>query len=101
LSLQDAFISTTFSELLFSKPVARSHFLSYLPPLINSPPERSRRANFQLTLKNTETVEAFHMSGKSHDCGSKIGYMKAFVEYGLRHKEKGAEFSEFLKSIEN
>jgi len=51
------------------------------------------------SLMESETVEAFHMTGKSHDCGSKIGYMKAFVEYGLRHEEKGGEFSEFLKSL--
>ncbi len=52
------------------------------------------------SLMKLETVEAFHMIGKSHDCGSKIGYMKAFVEYGLRHKEKGEEFSVYLKELD-
>lgn len=51
------------------------------------------------SLMNMETVEAYNMVGKSHDCGSKLGYMKAFVEYGLRHKEKGQEFTSFVKSI--
>ena len=51
------------------------------------------------SLMKIETVEAFHMTGKSHDCGSKLGYMKAFVEYGLRHKEVSEEFSAFLKSV--
>ena len=46
-----------------------------------------------------DSVEAFHMTGKSHDCGSKIGYMKAFVEYGLRHEEKGDEFTDYLKGL--
>lgn len=50
-------------------------------------------------LMKVETVEAFHMTGKSHDCGSKIGYMSAFVEYGLRHESKGEEFKSFLKSL--
>lgn len=50
-------------------------------------------------LMKSETVEAFHMTGKSHDCGSKIGYMSAFVEYGLRHPEKGDEFRDFLSSL--
>ena len=50
-------------------------------------------------LMKIETVEAFHMTGKSHDCGSKLGYMAAFVEYGLRHEEKGQEFTQYLKSI--
>ncbi len=51
------------------------------------------------TLMLQEKVEAFHMTGKSHDCGSKMGYMKAFVEYGLRHKEKGSEFNDFLVTL--
>jgi len=51
------------------------------------------------SLIELETVEAFHMTGKSHDCGSKIGYMKAFVEYGMRHPENGKEFSEYLSTI--
>ena len=51
------------------------------------------------SLMKVETVEAFHMTGKSHDCGSKLGYMRAFVEYGLRHDEKGKEFTDFIKSI--
>ncbi len=39
------------------------------------------------TLMQTEAVEAYSMIGKSHDCGSKSGYMLANLEYGLRHKE--------------
>ena len=46
-----------------------------------------------------ESVEAFHMTGKSHDCGSKLGYMKANVEYALRHDELGEEFKAYLKTI--
>lgn len=51
------------------------------------------------SLMKVETVEAFHMTGKSHDCGSKLGYMAAFVEYGLRHEKKGEEFKQYLKSL--
>ncbi|MFD2168220.1 UTP--glucose-1-phosphate uridylyltransferase GalU [Thalassotalea euphylliae] len=50
-------------------------------------------------LMKNETVEAFHMTGKSHDCGSKFGYMKANVEYGLRHPELKDRFAEYLKSL--
>lgn len=46
-----------------------------------------------------ETVEAFHMSGRSHDCGDKLGYLKAIVEYSLRHETLGEEFTEHLKSF--
>ena len=42
-------------------------------------------------------VNAFHMTGKSHDCGSKMGYMAANVEYASRHPELGSRFNAFLK----
>jgi UTP--glucose-1-phosphate uridylyltransferase len=50
-------------------------------------------------LMEKETVEAFHMTGKSHDCGSKLGYMKANVEYGLRHAEMADDFKAYLQAI--
>ncbi|NMP16547.1 UTP--glucose-1-phosphate uridylyltransferase GalU [Thalassotalea sp. Y01] len=51
------------------------------------------------SLMKVEPVEAFHMTGKSHDCGSKIGYMKANVVYGLRHPQVNGEFEQFLRDI--
>lgn len=48
-------------------------------------------------LMERETVEAYHMKGKSHDCGDKLGYMKAFVEYGQRHSVLGNEFNRWLQ----
>lgn len=51
------------------------------------------------SLMQTEQVDAYYMKGKSHDCGSKLGYMKANVEYAMRHPELGAEFNEFLQTL--
>ena len=48
-------------------------------------------------LIEKETVEAYHMKGKSHDCGNKLGYMQAFVEYGVRHKTLGEDFKAGLR----
>ncbi|MFC4700048.1 UTP--glucose-1-phosphate uridylyltransferase GalU [Glaciecola siphonariae] len=50
-------------------------------------------------LMEHEQVDAYYMKGKSHDCGSKLGYMKANVEYAVRHPELGKEFTEFLQSF--
>ncbi|WP_087019919.1 UTP--glucose-1-phosphate uridylyltransferase GalU [Thaumasiovibrio subtropicus] len=50
-------------------------------------------------LMAEQQVNAFHMSGKSHDCGSKLGYMKAFVEYGLRHESIGPAFKDYLATL--
>ena len=51
------------------------------------------------SLMKVETVEAFHMTGKSHDCGSKLGYMKANIEYALRHPELKEGIRGFLASL--
>lgn len=42
-------------------------------------------------------VNAFHITGKSHDCGSKMGFMLANIEYASRHPEIGKRFNAFLK----
>ena len=52
-------------------------------------------------LMKQETVEAFHMSGRSHDCGDKLGYLKAIVEYGMRDTKLGDEFSKYLTTLVN
>jgi UTP--glucose-1-phosphate uridylyltransferase len=51
------------------------------------------------SLMHVEQVDAYYMKGKSHDCGSKLGYMKANVEFALRHPELGEEFKRFLASM--
>lgn len=50
-------------------------------------------------LMAQETVEAFHMSGRSHDCGDKLGYLKAIVEYAIRDDKLGNDFSQFIASV--
>jgi UTP--glucose-1-phosphate uridylyltransferase len=48
-------------------------------------------------LLSQETVEAYQLVGRSHDCGTKIGYLMANVIYGERHGEIGDKFKTFLK----
>lgn len=43
-----------------------------------------------------EVVNAYNISGQSHDCGSKLGYMKANYIYGLRHGLIGEAFTQFV-----
>lgn len=50
-------------------------------------------------LIDRQPVEAFHMTGKSHDCGTKLGYMKANVEYAFRHEELGQDFAHFVDTF--
>jgi len=51
-------------------------------------------------LLRQEDVLAYRFAGKRYDCGSKLGYMKANVEFALRHPEIGAEFAAYLQSFE-
>ena len=50
-------------------------------------------------LMRKQPVNAYHIKGRSHDCGNKLGYLKAFVEYGLRDKTLGADFSQWLQQL--
>lgn len=43
-----------------------------------------------------EKVLALPFDGVRYDCGSKLGYLKATVAYGVRHEEAGAEFRSWL-----
>ncbi len=50
-------------------------------------------------LLKYEKVRAYRVKGKRYDCGSKLGYLEASVEYGLAHPELGAGFKEYLKGL--
>jgi len=49
-------------------------------------------------LLKEERALAVRLPGRRFDCGSKLGYVQATVEYGLRHPEIGAEFTRYLKN---
>jgi UTP--glucose-1-phosphate uridylyltransferase len=50
-------------------------------------------------LINEEQVLAYEFSGRRHDCGSKLGYLVATVEYALRHPELGDRFRAYLQTL--
>ena len=47
-------------------------------------------------LLRQEPVLALRFTGKRHDCGSKLGFLKATVEYALEHPEFKYEFLYYL-----
>ncbi|MBK7565698.1 MAG: UTP--glucose-1-phosphate uridylyltransferase GalU [Propionivibrio sp.] len=47
-----------------------------------------------------EQVLAYRYVGTRFDCGSKLGYLQATVEFGRRHPEVGAAFSNYLANLE-
>ncbi len=51
-------------------------------------------------LKNTEQVLAYQFAGPRYDCGSKLGYLEATVEFALRHPELKDTFRDYLRSLQ-
>lgn len=65
--------------------------------------EPGARGRIQLTdaiaeLAKKQSVDAMLMTGESYDCGKKMGYMQAFVTYGMRNLKEGAKFRESIKN---
>jgi UTP--glucose-1-phosphate uridylyltransferase len=50
-------------------------------------------------LLGHQSIFAYQFEGKRYDCGDKLGFMKANIEFSKKHPEIGKEFIEFLKSI--
>lgn len=50
-------------------------------------------------LMKDEAVLALPFKGTRYDCGSKLGYLKATVNYGLKHHEVAGEFAAFLREL--
>jgi len=46
-----------------------------------------------------EPVYAYAFEGKRYDCGSKLGYLEATVEYGLKHPQLGDDFAQILARL--
>jgi UTP--glucose-1-phosphate uridylyltransferase len=50
-------------------------------------------------LMQRESIYSFEFEGKRYDCGSKLGYLQATVEFGLKHPSLGAEFADYLRGL--
>lgn len=50
-------------------------------------------------LQTTDVVEAYRMKGETFDCGSKLGYLKAVLHYGIAHPKLGYEFKQLIAEL--
>ena len=50
-------------------------------------------------LLKDQSMEAYRIVGRSHDCGSKLGYLEAIVTYALKDQVLGAEFGAYLQTL--
>ncbi len=67
--------------------------------------ERGAGNEIQLTdaiarLLSSQRVLAYSFEGKRFDCGSKLGYLQAQVEFALAHEEVSEEFRQYLLSLD-
>jgi len=44
-----------------------------------------------------ERVLAYAFQGRRYDCGNKLGYLEATVDYGLKHPDLAEDFAAFLR----
>ena len=49
------------------------------------------------TLLERQQVLAYEFSGTRYDCGSKLGYLEATIDYALMHPELREEFAAYLR----
>ncbi|NWK53038.1 UTP--glucose-1-phosphate uridylyltransferase GalU [Acinetobacter sp. SwsAc5] len=50
-------------------------------------------------LQQNSVVEAYRMQGQTFDCGSKLGYLKAVLHYGLDHPKLGDDFKTLIQEL--
>ena len=64
--------------------------------------ERGAGGEIQLTdaiatLLARQRVLAYEFTGVRYDCGAKLGYLQATIDYALKHPELGDDFRELLR----
>jgi len=64
--------------------------------------EKGAIGEIQLTdaisgLLNEQKVNICRFTGERYDCGDKLGYLQATVEYALNHPKIGVQFKEYLR----
>lgn len=50
-------------------------------------------------LQQKQAVEAYRMQGQTFDCGSKLGYLKAVLHYGVNHPQLGTDFKALIQEL--
>ena len=76
------------------------------PTIFNKLSATDRGANNEIQLTDAitnlivdEPVYALPFEGLRYDCGNKLGYLKASIEYGLRHPDLSETFAAYLEGL--
>lgn len=76
----------------------------FTPAIFDCLLELNRENEIQLTngiqiLLKHQSVLAYEFDGTRFDCGSKLGYLKASIAYGLKHEEIGQSLELHLRRL--
>jgi UTP--glucose-1-phosphate uridylyltransferase len=85
----------------------------YTPDIFPAIEEAARRLELENTPRELVYVDAINIlleqdkachaieikNGRYYDCGNKLEYLKAVVEFGLKHSDLKDEFLDFIKNI--
>jgi len=55
--------------------------------------------NAFIEILKTNPLYGYEIEGKRYDCGDKLGYVQAVIDFGLQHSEIGRKVSEYIKNI--
>lgn len=81
------------------KYIITPNIISALSRVKGKEGEELRLAHALDIVARTEEMYGVKLEGEWLDCGSKIGFLKATVRFGLEHAETGSEFKRFLRSL--
>jgi len=82
------------------KYIVTREILNYIPKL---KPQKNNEVYltdaFEEHLKNGGKIYGYEIEGEGFDCGDKLGFLKAIVNFGRKHPDVGKDFAKYLKGI--
>lgn len=88
-------------SIIGCQEVAKENVFKYLEET-----NPGKNSEIQLTdgilamMKDGEDVLAYNFTGKRYDIGSKVGLLKANIEFGFRNEETEDEIRNYLKNLD-
>ncbi|NTV09747.1 MAG: UTP--glucose-1-phosphate uridylyltransferase GalU, partial [Zoogloea sp.] len=84
------------TQAVVGRYILTSRIFDHLRQLAPGAGGELQLTNAIASLLREEAVLSYQFKGVRYDCGSKLGYLQATVELGLKHPEVGAGFAEYL-----
>ena len=86
--------------IIIGKYILTSDIFNYLEALgQGSATNEIRLINGLKLMLAARPVYGCEFEGKRYDCGSKLEFLKAQVEFGLKHKEIKKEFRKYIREL--